>query len=226
MFKNPHLLFPVSPLVYQISQWYGKPKTEQLKQWYAELGLFDESGNPIHNGIDFACPEGTKIIATHSGVVDAYVSSDEALITTITNKNLGIKTIYIHLSEFIKKTGDIVLEGDVIGLSGNSGKYTTGAHLHYGVYPIDEKGNYTYKFAKSAVNPAPYTAIRYHNGTLVKTMSEPKVYLILGGTKWWIKDEDTFEKYVGYGVGKAKIDEIDLISYNAYEYGEISYFKR
>jgi murein DD-endopeptidase MepM/ murein hydrolase activator NlpD len=43
----------------------------------------------------------------------------------------GLYTMYFHLSEFKVEVGVAVRKGDVIGLSGMSGR-VTGPHLHWG----------------------------------------------------------------------------------------------
>jgi murein DD-endopeptidase MepM/ murein hydrolase activator NlpD len=43
----------------------------------------------------------------------------------------GLFTMYFHLSEFNVEMGDAVRRGDVIGLSGMTGR-VTGPHLHWG----------------------------------------------------------------------------------------------
>jgi len=44
----------------------------------------------------------------------------------------GLLTLYMHLSEFKVKEGDKVTRGQIIGLSGGSGR-ATGPHLHVAV---------------------------------------------------------------------------------------------
>lgn len=43
---------------------------------------------------------------------------------------MGFETLYAHLSKYKVKNGDIIKKGDIIGLSGNTGR-STGPHLHY-----------------------------------------------------------------------------------------------
>jgi murein DD-endopeptidase MepM/ murein hydrolase activator NlpD len=44
----------------------------------------------------------------------------------------GLLSLYLHLSEFKVKEGDQVQAGEVIGLSGGTGR-ATGAHLHLAI---------------------------------------------------------------------------------------------
>ncbi len=44
----------------------------------------------------------------------------------------GIYTQYYHLSDIIVKVGQKVNKGDILGLSGDSGR-VSGPHLHFGV---------------------------------------------------------------------------------------------
>jgi murein DD-endopeptidase MepM/ murein hydrolase activator NlpD len=52
-----------------------------------------------------------------------------------------INSAYAHLSKILVKEGDTIKEGDVIGLSGATGRVTT-PHLHYEV-----------RKRESAINP-------------------------------------------------------------------------
>lgn len=98
-----------------------------------------------HSGMDFALDVGQPIFATGDGVVQMTQS-----IVYGYGKNLmidhgfGYETRYAHLSEMYVKKGDVVKRGDVIGLSGNSGR-SSGPHLHYEV-----------RYRKNHVNPYNY----------------------------------------------------------------------
>jgi lipoprotein NlpD len=46
----------------------------------------------------------------------------------------GFISIYKHCSALLKNERDIVVQGELIGLSGNSGKNTTGPHLHFEIW--------------------------------------------------------------------------------------------
>ena len=86
--------------------------------------------NAFHNGIDLAVPVGTQIKSPMPGIVDAVISSGDGGNQIILKHDNGFKTGYAHLSKQLVKKGDKIKQGDVIGLSGNTGK-STGPHLHF-----------------------------------------------------------------------------------------------
>ena len=95
-----------------------------------------------HTGIDFACPVGTPVYAVQDGTVcpggwgKAYgtqILIDQLAIGSGESRIPGGWAIYAHLSKVFVKPGEKVKKGDKIGLSGNTGTNTTGAHLHYEV---------------------------------------------------------------------------------------------
>lgn len=120
-------LFRPVDLVYPISQRWGENPS-----WYPST--------KGHNGLDYACPVGTPIYAAADGVV-ARAELDTA---TASNPKSGYgyhvriqhgngwTSIYGHFSQIQVKTGQRILAGEVIGLSGNTG-FSTGPHLHFEV---------------------------------------------------------------------------------------------
>jgi murein DD-endopeptidase MepM/ murein hydrolase activator NlpD len=91
-----------------------------------------KTGKPgeFHNGIDLAVPSGTPIRSPMSGVVEAVLSGGAGGNELIIRHINGYKTGYAHLSKQLVRKGDKVKQGDVIALSGNTGK-STGPHLHF-----------------------------------------------------------------------------------------------
>lgn len=88
-----------------------------------------------YNGIDFGNPFGTPVFAAASG--DVIISRDYGWnggygdYIVIKHDN-GTQTLYGHLSSNIVKTGWHVVQGQIIGYVGSTGK-STGPHLHFEV---------------------------------------------------------------------------------------------
>jgi len=86
-----------------------------------------------HYGIDIAAEKGTKIKSSATGVVtmaetDLYYTGG----TIIMDHGHGISTIYSHLATLNVQVGDEVLQGDIIGTVGSTGR-STGPHLDFRV---------------------------------------------------------------------------------------------
>ena len=90
--------------------------------------------NKKHQGVDFAAPTGTPIMAAGSGHIE-FVGNNGGAGKYIRIKHLnGYKTSYSHLSKYasgIQKNVK-VRQGQIIGYVGNTG-LSTGPHLHYEV---------------------------------------------------------------------------------------------
>ncbi len=87
----------------------------------------------MHNGIDIITDTGTKVYAPGAGVV-AFVGWRGGYgLTLEIEHGFGYRTIYAHLENVKLKQGQHLQRGDFIALSGNSGKLSTGPHLHYEV---------------------------------------------------------------------------------------------
>lgn len=80
-----------------------------------------------HYGIDYGTPIGTPVHATTGGVVSRLSNLGGGLVAKLKNGNLT--QFFMHLSEIVK-TGS-VKAGDLIARTGNSGKWTTGPHIHW-----------------------------------------------------------------------------------------------
>lgn len=96
-------------------------------------------GKP-HNGLDIGVPLGTPVYAAESGKVTAVDNNDLSSwrkyqygkYVMIKHEN-NFVTLYAHLSKQVVSKGADVNRGDLIGYSGSTG-YSTGPHLHFGLY--------------------------------------------------------------------------------------------
>jgi len=84
----------------------------------------------FHNGIDIPLVKGTELVAFADGTVCESGESDGYGIYMVLDHGEGYTSLYAHLSKALRGVGAVVKQGDVIGLSGDSGR-VTGAHLHF-----------------------------------------------------------------------------------------------
>lgn len=84
-----------------------------------------------HYGIDLVAAPRESVLATLDGTV-IYTGSDPEFgnVISIQHKN-GFSSIYKHNEMLLKKIGDMVVAGEAIALIGNTGKLSTGPHLHF-----------------------------------------------------------------------------------------------
>jgi len=86
----------------------------------------------FHRGLDFRARVNTPIYAPADGIVKYVqpnnIGSFGRLV--VISHGYGFETKFAHLNKTKVKVGDAILKGDMIALSGNSGR-STGAHLHY-----------------------------------------------------------------------------------------------
>jgi len=134
------------------------PTTGQLtspKQKFREL-----TQRP-HSGIDIGCPIGSEVVAMAPGEI-SYTNptnrgSSAGLYIEIDHSDVfeGFYTRYLHLEQVLVEPGTLVLAGDLIGYSGNTGP-GTGPHLHFELRR-GTPGIRTSVLKKStAINPIPY----------------------------------------------------------------------
>jgi murein DD-endopeptidase MepM/ murein hydrolase activator NlpD len=94
-----------------------------------------------HMGIDFVIKTGTPVYSAAGGyVVFADFTVNDGYMIIIAHSD-GYITVYKHCSVLLKKARDIVSEGEMIALSGNTGELSTGPHLHFEIWkdgrPLD-----------------------------------------------------------------------------------------
>jgi len=84
-----------------------------------------------HSGTDLSAPTGTEVVAANHGRVALVGHFFFAGGSVVIDHGGGLFTMYFHLSEFKVEEGAPVKSGELIALSGSSGR-VTGPHLHWG----------------------------------------------------------------------------------------------
>jgi len=101
--------------------------------WPADAHSLSGNGyGPGHLGIDITAPEGSNVYAAGSGVVTMAQGGwnyGYGNVIQIDHGN-GYVTVYAHLSQINVSVCQAVGQGQLIGLSGNTGN-SFGAHLHF-----------------------------------------------------------------------------------------------
>ena len=111
-----------------------------------------EKKKHLHTGIDVHAFVGTPVIATADGVVSTTQNTASGFGKLIkVNHGMGFVTYYGHLDSIKVKKGQVVSKGEVIGLSGNTGR-STGPHLHYEV-----------RYGNKPLNPAYFILMTLSN---------------------------------------------------------------
>lgn len=106
----------------------------QIKSWHYPLDgshvISDYGGKRNHAGIDIKNGAGKEVYALFDGlVVQSGVFSGYGKCVTLRHAN-GLETRYAHNSKNYVKVGDKVKAGDVLGLTGRTGRATT-EHVHF-----------------------------------------------------------------------------------------------
>lgn len=106
---------------------------------YASLGMKG------HGGYDWACRSWTPLfwMGDEDGLVInkfQLPNSGNCLSIFADNKRYG----FAHLNKICVKVGDVVKMGDLIGFTGNTGKASTGPHLHTDCFRCKKTSKDTY----------------------------------------------------------------------------------
>jgi murein DD-endopeptidase MepM/ murein hydrolase activator NlpD len=94
-----------------------------------------------HFGLDIAAPVGTPVRAPADGVVFFSGWTVEGGNILVLHHGYGFMTLYKHNERNLVKRMEKVTQGQIIALTGNTGKISSGPHLHYEVWrngkPVD-----------------------------------------------------------------------------------------
>jgi murein DD-endopeptidase MepM/ murein hydrolase activator NlpD len=99
---------------------------------YGRCRIMNGQVRSYHGGVDFRAAAGTQVAAANAGVVrlakDLFFSGNAVII----DHGGKLFTVYAHLSRIDVTVGKKVARGEIIGLTGKTGR-VTGPHLHWGV---------------------------------------------------------------------------------------------
>ena len=90
----------------------------------------------VHNGVDYAAEEGTKVCAAAAGTVYTVYEDDTLGMTVVIRHEEGYTTSYSSLAQEVSvKPGDTVTLGQQIGCVGNTAllESAIGSHVHFSV---------------------------------------------------------------------------------------------
>ena len=106
------------------------PINSKITSSFGKKRVYNGSLKSYHSGTDFKAAIGTSIKAINDGIV--VISEDRfyAGNSIVINHGQGLYSCYFHLSKMNYENGDFVKKGDILGLSGSTGR-VTGPHLHF-----------------------------------------------------------------------------------------------
>ena len=111
---------------------FERPTQTETSGVFGSARVYNGVKKSQHQGLDFRASTGTPVHATNAGTVilarPLYFEGNCVML----DHGQGLMTIYMHLSEFKVKEGEKVTAGQLIALSGGTGR-STGPHLHFAV---------------------------------------------------------------------------------------------
>jgi len=111
---------------------FEPPVSAAISDVFGTARIFNQEVQSRHLGLDYGVPAGTAVHAVNRGTVilarPLYFEGSCVVI----DHGQGLFSLYLHLSDFTVKAGDQVETGQLIGMSGGSGR-ATGPHLHLAI---------------------------------------------------------------------------------------------
>lgn len=84
----------------------------------------------LHGGIDVAAARGSIVVGATEGTVMIVGDQGAYGHCVFVENHDGTVAWYAHLTESVVKVGDKIVRGQIVGISGNTGR-STGPHLHF-----------------------------------------------------------------------------------------------
>lgn len=122
----------ISPLPFwQVA--FIRPAPGRTSTNFGAQRFYGERAAAYHGGMDIAAPSGTPIVAPAPAIV-RLATGPFALEgnLVILDHGFGLYSVMMHLSRIDVKPGQILAQGEQLGLIGATGR-ATGPHLHWGM---------------------------------------------------------------------------------------------
>jgi len=117
-----------------VTYWSGtfiQPVEGSITTQYGLYRYTNGSDTPTrHAGIDIANDAGTTIVAPAAGKVIFSGHLTVSGNTVVIEHGNGLHSLFFHMQENSCSVGDLLQQGDTVGLMGSTG-YSSGPHLHY-----------------------------------------------------------------------------------------------
>ena len=108
------------------------PAKGRISGMFGNQRIYNGTPGSYHSGIDIAAKTGTYYVAPADGVVTLATNRPFSLEGNllIIDHGMGLNSAFLHSSEILVKTGQVVKRGEPIGRIGATGS-ATGPHLHW-----------------------------------------------------------------------------------------------
>ena len=105
-----------------------------------------------HEGVNYKVSANDAVLACLPGKVVYVGETTLSGQTIVIDHGAGLKSLYAHMSSTAATVGDIVEQGQIIGIVGNTG-FCDGRTLHFGLYVFDVPVRY-YEYESNGINLA------------------------------------------------------------------------
>ncbi|MEI6640700.1 MAG: M23 family metallopeptidase [Novosphingobium sp.] len=109
------------------------PATGRISGEFGAQRIYRGEPGAYHAGIDLAAPAGAEIRAPADGVVTLAATGEPFTLEghlLIVDHGMGLTSAFLHCSDLVVHEGDSVVQGQVLGHVGMTGR-ATGPHLHW-----------------------------------------------------------------------------------------------
>ena len=137
----PQAVPGVPPAYRRAAEAFGVPPAQgRISSEYGHRHHPVTGQHSFHSGVDIAVPVGSAVRSPFVGKVTEVKEDPHLGLAVVVEHPDGLRSVFGHNSQAQVKVGQTVKAGEIIALSGNTGR-TTGPHVHFSLYrngrPVD-----------------------------------------------------------------------------------------